>query len=253
VTGVATDSLFAFSSAVFVAAAAFLGSMASAITGAGGAVIVSLALAPLMGVAAMVQIVTVAMVVSHVARVGAFRSDIDWPSAGLVLASAAPGCIVGSLIYVQLDERTIAVVLAAFLVFVVAAKRLMPKDMGRLPRPVLAMASFMFGLMSGTTIGGGMLVLPILIGAGLAGMRLVGTDAAIGLVVHLVKALVFAAGGALTLELFALGLVVGAVMIPGAWAAKWIVKRMPLRVHAALIDAVILIGAATFFLRAVRS
>lgn len=248
----AADSLFEVTTALIVAAAAFLASMASAVTGAGGGVIVSLALTPIIGVAAIVQTVTVAMVVSHVARVGAFRSEIDWPTALLVLTSAAPGCVLGSIIYVHLDERTISVVLGLFLLFVVIAKRAMPKDMGALPRWVIGVGSFIFGLMSGTTIGGGMLVLPILIGAGLSGMRLVGTDAAIGLVVQFVKVAVFALGGVLTGELLVFGLIVGLFMIPGAWAAKWLMKRMPLSVHAALIDAVIILGAATFLWRAVR-
>jgi len=70
--------------------------------------------------------------------------------------------------------------------------------------------------------------------------------------VQVVKIAVFALGGVLTGELLVFGLIVGLFMIPGAWAAKWLMKHMPLSVHAALIDAVIILGAATFLWQAVR-
>jgi uncharacterized membrane protein YfcA len=168
-----------------VAAAAFAGAVASALTGAGGGVILSFALAPLIGIAALVQTVGVAMVVSHVARVGVFREAIDRRVCVLVLLAALPGCVLGSLVYVQLDERAIAAVLGLFLIGVVPLKRVVNRWRASVAPPaVLGLASFAFGFLSGTTIGGGVLVLPILGSAGLSGERLVGTDAAIGLAVH---------------------------------------------------------------------
>ncbi len=178
------------------------------------------------------------MAVSHVARVGAFRHDIDRRVAALVLAAALPGGIIGALVYARLDERAIALTLGIFMLAIVAlSPRLRPAapcGWGRAG----SSPSFGFGLVSGGTIGGGILVLPILASAGLAGAALVATDAVIGLALHGVKMIVFGSVSVLTRELVLLGVIVGIMTMPGAWAARWLLDRIPLTVHAGIIDAV---------------
>lgn len=239
-------------SALLVAAAAFLGSLASALTGSGGAIIVSFALAPIIGVAALVPTVSVAMAVSHAARIGFFRHEVDWPISALVLAAAAPGCVIGALVYSRLDERAIALTLGLFMLGVVAVRRLRPVAPRRLGSGWVAVLSFGFGLVSGGTIGGGILVLPILAAAGLAGASLVATDAVIGLALHGVKMIVFGGVSVLTPDLALLGLIVGVMTIPGAWAARWLLQRIPLTVHAGIIDGVITLGGLGFLIQAAR-
>ena len=252
--GPAAGGLAQAGTALAVATAAFTGPLASGLTGAGAGVILSFALAPLIGVAALVQTVGVAMVVSHIARVRVFREAIDRKVCALILLPALPGCVLGSLVYVQLDERAIATVLGLFLLGVVPLKRVVDRHRTFVAAPwVLGLGTVAFGFLSGTTIGGGVLVLPILSGAGLTGERLVGTDAAVGLAVHLTKMVVFGTAAMLTADLAFLGLVVGICMIPGAFLAKTIIRRMPLRVHAGLIDAVILSGGIAFLGRALAA
>jgi uncharacterized membrane protein YfcA len=236
--------------ALSVAAAALIGSLASSLTGSGGAAIIAFVLAPIIGVAAVVQTISVAMVISHISRIGVFWAHIHWPMCALMLAGAAPGCVLGSLIYTQLDERAIAAVLGFFLVGMVLARRLMPRNLGPLPRGVVLAVAATYGLIAGTTIGGGILVLPILVGAGLGGMALIGTDAAIGLATHFIKIVVFGSTQVLTLELAVVGIVVGTCMIPGTFIARWLQQRIPLAIHAVLVDAVILLGGLGFLIRA---
>lgn len=246
-------SLSEIGPALIVALAAFLGSMASAITGAGGAILLSFALAPIIGVASVVQTISVAMTVSHLARIEAFRREIDWRVAGLVLAAALPGVGMGAYVYSLLNERAIALMLGGFMLVIVVLKRALPKHGLRLPLPLIALFSLGFGLVSGATIGGGILVLPILAAAGLSGAAFVATDAVIGLAVHLVKSLVFGSVNVLSRDQVVLGLIIGVVMIPGAYLARSLIRRMPLHVHAGLIDAVILLGGTGFLYRAIQN
>jgi hypothetical protein len=122
-----------------------------------------------------------------------------------------------------------------------------------LPRGVVVAVAATYGLVAGTTIGGGILVLPILVGAGLGGMALIGTDAAIGLAIHFIKIVVFGSTQVLTPQLAVLGIVVGACMIPGTFIARWLLQRMPLAIHAVLVDAVILLGGLGFLVRALTA
>lgn len=246
--GTAAQATTAFA----VGAAALVGSLLSALTGSGGAIVLSLVLAPIIGVAAVVQTISVAMLISHVARVGAFRSLIDWPVAGRILLAALPGCLAGAVLYTKLDEAAIALVLGLFLIAVVVMKRVLAEQRFQMGLIGLLTASAIFGFLSGTTIGGGLLLIPILLGAGLAGATLVATDAAVGLTMHLTKTLVFDQAAVLTGEQVRLGLVIGLCMIPGAWLAKALLVRIPLKVHALLLDIVIVLGGLSFVLQALK-
>ena len=87
-------------------------------------------------------------------------------------------------------------------------------------------------------------------GTGLTGMALIGTDAACGLAMHMIKTIVFGSNGVLTVQYAAIGALIGIVMIPGAYIARAILKQMPLRVHERIIDAVIVAGGFSFLARA---
>lgn len=234
-----------------IAAVALSASIITAIAGVGGAIVLSFVLTPVLGPAALVQTISVAMIINNLTKINVFRKGIDWAQCLFVVACAAPGCVVGSLIYSRLSERSITVVLGFFLIGIVIFKWLLPDDTGRWPQWVVASSSFVYGVLTGTTIGGGILLLPILMGTGLTGMALIGTDAACGLAMHIVKTVVFGSNGVLTAQYAAIGVLIGIVMIPGAYIARAILQRIPLKVHERIIDAVIIAGGLSFLVRAV--
>lgn len=233
-----------------IALVALAASVITAIAGVGGAIVLSFVLTPVLGPAALVQTISVAMIINNLTKINVFRKGIDWAQCLFVTACAAPGCVAGSLIYSSLSERAITVVLGVFLIGIVIFKWFLPEDTGRWPKPVIAGASFVYGVLTGTTIGGGILLLPILMGTGLTGMALIGTDAACGLAMHLVKTAVFGSNGVLTAQYAVIGILIGIVMFPGAYIARAILRRMPLKVHERIIDTVIIAGGLSFLARA---
>ena len=100
---------------------------------------------------------------------------------------------------------------------------------------------------------GAFLLLPILMGTGLVGIPLIGTDAAVGLAMHIVKTIVFGSNGVLTAQYALIGVLIGAVMIPGAYIARSILRRMPLKIHERVIDTVIIVGGLSFLVRALTT
>ena len=237
--------------AMLIAAVALAGSIITAIAGVGGAIVLSFVLTPILGPAALVQTISVAMLINNVTKINVFGKGIDWAQCLFVVTCATPGCVLGSLIYSRLSERTITVVLGLFLIAIVLFKWLLPGNIGRWPKPVIGVASFVYGTLTGTTIGGGILLLPILMSTGLTGIALIGTDAACGLAMHIVKTIVFGSNGVLTLQFAVIGVLIGIVMIPGAYIARAILRYMPLKVHERIIDAVIIVGGLAFLARAV--
>jgi hypothetical protein len=53
---------------------------------------------------------------------------------------------------------------------------------------------------------------------------------------------VFGIAGVINAQVIAFALLTGLVAIPGAFLAKGFVERMPLHVHTAILDAVVLLG-----------
>ncbi len=247
------DGIITWGHALLIAGVALAASIITAIAGVGGAIVLSFVLTPVLGAAALVQTISVAMLINNMTKVNVFRKGIDWSQCLYVVACSAPGCVIGSLIYSQLSEWTITVVLGVFLIGIVIAKWLIPEDAGIWPKPVVGIASFVYGALTGTTIGGGILLLPILMGTGLRGMPLIGTDAACGLAMHLVKTIVFGSNGVLTAQYAVVGVLIGVVMIPGAYIARAILRRIPLKVHERIIDAVIIAGGLSFLVRALMA
>jgi uncharacterized membrane protein YfcA len=233
-----------------VALAAVAGAFASSLTGVGGGIVLAVALAPIVGVAAVVPVLSVAMALNHATRIHVFRRDVDLAVAGLILLGAAPGAVLGAYALTRFDERGTALVLGLFLVAIVVLRRVLGERRFRLPAGVIAVLAAGYGVLAGMTIGGGILVLPLLAAAGLSGARLVATDALVGLVVHALKAVVFGAAASLTMENALAGVVIGALMLPGTLLARRVLGGMSLKSHALLIDAVILVGAASFLLKA---
>jgi len=106
----------------------------------------------------------------------------------------------------------------------------------------LAAGSVGYGVLVGGTSGSGVILLSLLMAAGLEGAAVIATDAMISLGTGLIKISVFGLAGAVTAQVLAFALLIGAIAIPGAFLAKAFVERMPVHIHAAILDAAVITG-----------
>ena len=97
-----------------------------------------------------------------------------------------------------------------------------------------------------------MILLSLLMAAGIEGAGVIATDAAISIVIGIVKVSVFGLAGVLTAQVVAFALLIGIIALPGAFLAKAFVERMPLHVHTAILDAVVLLGGVVMVAAALR-
>jgi uncharacterized protein len=236
---------------VLIAAVAFAAATVSGMSGVGGGLLIAIFIAPIVGVKAVVPTVGVAMLIAHVVRVWVYREGIVWPPALVMLAGALPAVIVSARLYVALPADVIATILGVFLLASIPLRRIMAKRDLRLGRRSLGLAGATYGFLAGTTIGGGILVIPALLGAGLAGMALLATDAVIGLSVLVTKTLVFGGFDVLTPELFLIGCLLGLCTIPGTYLARWLMLRTPLHLHVVAMEMIVVAGACSFLWRAI--
>jgi uncharacterized membrane protein YfcA len=162
----------------------------------------------------------------------------------IVLAAAIPTCMLGAYGYSRLNDTGAALVIGTMLIASVPLRRLLKRHDVRLGDGGLAAGAVGFGLVVGGTAGAGIILMSMLMAAGLEGAAVIATDAAISIVLGIVKVAVFGIAGAVNPKVVALALLIGLVAFPGAFLAKAAVDRMPIHVHTAILDAVVLIGGA---------
>ena len=114
----------------------------------------------------------------------------------------------------------------------------------------LAVASFGWGPLAGGTVGAGIILLSLLMAAGLVGAAVVATDAVISIGIGLAKFATFGLAGVVNAQVIAIALFIGGVALPGAFLAKALIERLPLHVHTAILDAVVIGGGAVMIVNA---
>lgn len=220
----------------------FLAGMLGGLSGYGAGLLVTLFIAPIVGPKALIPMISVLMLINNASRVWFYRGALDLGTVVRVSAVALPMAWIGAELYVRLDSTLIQMVLGAVLILSVPLRRLL--DRARVtPSPVAVYGiGATYGFLSSLIVGAGMLIVPMLMGIGFVGPALLATDAAIAVSANLFKAVVFGALDALSLAHFVLALILGLCTIPGTACAAWVVRRTSVRLHAGLIETLIIVG-----------
>jgi uncharacterized membrane protein YfcA len=235
-----------------VAAIAFFASIVGGVSGYGTGALMPLVLVPLLGAEPVVPIIAISAMFTNSSRVFAFLKYADWRRAAIVLAMAVPTCALGAWGYTRLSSAGAALVIGSMLILSVPLRRLLRHHDVKVGDAGLALGSLGYGVVVGATAGSGVILLSLLMAAGVEGAGVVATDAAISIIIGIVKISVFGLAGVITTQVLAFALLIGVVALPGAFLAKAFVERMPLHVHTAILDAVVLFGGVFLIWGALR-
>ena len=227
-----------------VAAAAMFASVIGGVAGYGVGLLLPLVLVPILGPEPVVPVMAIASLFVNASRVAAFRGAIEWRRTLIVLATAVPACVLGAWFYTRLSTAGTQLIIGAFLIASVPLRRFLKARDLRLGEGGLAAGGAGFGAISGTAPGTGVILVSLLMAAGLTGRAVIATDAAISAIVHLVQTTVFGVAGVLDIRVIAMAALIGVCSVPGAFLARRVVDRLPLRLHTGILDAVVLIGGA---------
>src|SRR6187200_1503956 len=103
----------------WVGVVAFFAATIGGLGGFGTSVILTAVLIPIVGVKAVVPLLTVAGVIINGGRMFFNRDAIDWPTCRTVLLAAMPATFAGVVVFAMLPPRTLQIVLAVFVAAVV--------------------------------------------------------------------------------------------------------------------------------------
>ena len=225
-----------------IAAMAVFASLIGGVAGYGTGALMPLVLVPIVGPEPVVPIIAISALFTNSGRAFAFREVIDTRRALIILVTAIPTTMIGAWGYTLLTGKGAMLVIGSMMALSVPLRRLSKKHGMTLTEGGLAVASVLWGFVVGGTSGAGILLISMLMAVGLEGAAVIATDAAISVIIGILKIGVFGVFGAVSAKVVAVALLIGCAAFPGAFIAKAIVDRLPLRVHTAILDAVVICG-----------
>ncbi len=227
---------------LLVAGVALFASLVGGVSGYGTGALMPLVLVPLVGPAPVVPIIAISALFSNSSRMAAFLKYVSWRRVAIVLVASVPTCVLGAWGYTMLSNAGTALVIGGMLILSVPLRRLLKHRNVQVGDGGLAVGAAGYGVVAGGTAGSGVILLSLLMAAGVEGAAVIATDAAISIVIGIVKIAVFGMAGVLTPQIAAFALLIGIVALPGAFLARAFVERMPVHVHTAVLDVVVLVG-----------
>jgi uncharacterized membrane protein YfcA len=245
-------SHISFLQIAFVVVLTMISAVLGGIAGYGSGPLMPLVLVPIVGAEPVVPIIAISSLFTNSARVSVFRQVLHVRLAIIAFAAALPTCVLGAWLYTLLSGRGAALVIGSTLIATVPLRRILKRRGHRLGEKGFAAAAAGWGLLVGGTSGSGVVLLSLLLAAGLEGTAVIATDAAISIVTGVVKIAVFAFAGVLTPTVIVVALVMGAIGFPSTFLAKWIVTRLPVHVHTAILDVIVIVGGSVMIFGAFK-
>ncbi len=229
---------------LLVAGVAMIGSLVGGVTGYGTGALMPLVLVPIIGPEPVVPIIAISGLLTNSGRVFAFLRYVDWRRCWLALCGAIVPVMITAYGFTLLTGRAVQILIGVMLILTVPLRYMMRRRATALGDGALVLSAAGYGTVMGGTVGAGVILLSILLSAGLQGPAVIATDAMISIVVGIVRLSVFGHAGVVSAQVIAFGLLIGVVGFSGAFLAKSFVERLPVKVHTAILDAVVLIGGA---------
>ena len=233
-----------------IAAMAVVASIIGGVAGYGTGALMPLVLVPMVGAETVVPIIALAGMLTNSGRMIAFLRHVEWRRALIVGGGAIPPCVITAYGYTLLTGIGAQIVIGTMLILTVPVRYALRRRSIVLSDRGLFYGSVGYGAAVGGTVGAGVILLSLLMAAGLTGSAVIATDAMLSIIVGISRLIVFGFAGALTAKVIAFALLIGVVAFPGAFLAKAFVARMPLHVHTAVLDAVVLFGGAVMVIGA---
>lgn len=221
-------------------------------TGVAGGFLLSAAIAPIVGVAPIVPIISISLLISHASRAFLNRKDFDLGVFLAISVPAIPCIVIFAFLYGRMSSTLIAIVLGSVILISIPIRKWAKARKIKANKKMLSGIGVIYGGLSGVSIGPGMLLIPFMLGYGLSKEAFVATLAVIALFTNITRLTVFGVSDLFTSDILLIGLLLGLVTIPGNWLGRYVLRKMTNDSHSGIVDILSIIGALNFFWLAFR-
>ncbi len=237
---------------LLVAGVALFASLVGGLAGYGTGALMPLVLVPLIGAEPVVPIIAISSIFTNISRFVAYVRYADRRRALIVIAAAALTTALGAYGYTRLTGAGASLVIGTMLIASIPLRAMARRRGLRIGDRGLALGSFGWGVIVGGTSGAGVILLSLLMAAGLEGSAVVATDALISVAVSAIKIGVFGFAGVITAQVLALAILIGVIAFPSAFLARALVRRLPVHIHAKILDLAVITGGGVMIASALR-
>jgi uncharacterized membrane protein YfcA len=226
--------------------------LVSGIVGTGAAIILLPVLVYVFGPREAVPVMAVVALMSNVAKITSWWREVDWRATAAYALGGVPAAALGARTLLVLPERVVDVTLGLFFLAMIPGRRWLAAHKLTIGFGGLAIAGALIGFLTGIVVSTGPLSLPTFAAYGLVKGAFIATEAAGSLALYIAKAVTFQQFGALPADIVAKGLIAGAAVMAGNYAARMIVERLSVATFSRLLDGVMLISGLALLWAAVR-
>jgi len=220
------------------------------IVGFGTSIMLMPALVLVYGPKQAVPIMAIGSILANASRVAAWWREVDWRTVAAYSVTAMPAAALGARTLLVLPSRVIDIVLGAFFIAMIPIRRWMLKQSWRLSRMHLAIVGAVIGFVTGLVVSTGPLNTPFFLMHGLVKGAFLGTEAMSSIGIYFAKAATFRTFGALPLDVFVQGLIVGSTLLAGAFIGKRYVRNIAPEKFQVLMDGVMFAAGLVMLLAA---
>jgi uncharacterized membrane protein YfcA len=215
-------------------------------TGLAGGILLAAILAPIIGVKALVPVLSVTLLISHLSRAWINKRDFNSVVYLLIVVPAVPALIISTNIYTSLNAAWISGILGTVVLISIPYRHWAAGKRIKTRKSALSVAGFIHGSLTGVSIGPGMLLVPLIFGYGLSKEAFVATFAAIAVTVNITRVSSFSFLGELPGDFLLLGFLTGLLTIPGNLLGRMSLRRMTIARHGFFVDVLTLIAGLHF-------
>jgi hypothetical protein len=214
----------------------------SGIIGAGSSIILLPVLVYQFGPKQAVPIMAVASLMSNIAKVLAWRREVDWRAFAAYSIPGVPAAALGARTLLALPAAAVDVALGVFFVAMIPLRRRLRATRFRIRLWQLALAGAAIGFVTGIVLSTGPLSVPAFTSYGLTKGAFLSTEAASSLALMISKVIAFQQLGALPMPSMIRGVIIGSAVMAGAFAGKLVVQRLSIHTFDHLLDALLLLS-----------
>lgn len=236
---------------ILVVMVGWVGFVISSTFGVGGALLLIPLLAQRMPAAHAVALSAPVMLFNNVLKAIVFRKSIDRRGTLLVSALALPAAFLGALWAARLDDKWILLGVAALIIVSIVVERGLDRRVHVSDRGLVLWGA-VTGAISGLCGAAGPPTAIGLRGWGLDKERFVATVALFAILLQLVKIPAYVGSGVLPWQRWPLALLLSIVAALGVAVAPRLLRTVPTRLFAVVLDGILVVSAAVILIDVAR-
>ncbi|ABR91302.1 Uncharacterized conserved protein [Janthinobacterium sp. Marseille] len=227
------------SSYIFVLMVGLLAGAISGVIGTGSSIMLLPVLVYTFGPKQAVPIMAVAAVMANLSRVMAWWKLVDWRAFAAYSITGVPAAAIGARTLLALPSHLIEICLGIFFILMIPARRWLVARNYTIKLWQLSIIGALIGFLTGLVLSTGPLSVPAFTAYGLVKGAFLSTEAASSLMLYVTKVITFREFGAMPLDIFIKGLLVGASLMAGTFIGKAVVLKLSNQAFQHLLDALL--------------